>query len=134
MLANILMSFFFFSLDIFLVALAGLLRLFPSILKTARIFLRRFMDLSFRFYQLIMGQVAPFFQHRWGFNILVGTMRVVSTVILSLILGLLLLLIFGFSINTWSVALCIFHGLAVGLVWGGTSQEVEGFRMGEDTE
>jgi len=134
MLGNILISTFFFSLDAFLLALAGLIRISPSILKTARMFFRRFMDLSFKFYQLVLGQIAPVVQNRWGANILTGMLRIVSTMILSLILGLLLLLIFSLPINIWSVALCIIHGLAVGLVWGKVDQAVEGFQMGVNVE
>lgn len=135
MLGNILISGLFFSIDIFLLALAGTLRLFPSFLKSGRVMLRKFMGLSFKFYQLILGQTAPFLQNRWGFNILVGLLRIISTIVLSLILGLLILLLLGLPISIWTIGLCFIHGLTVGLVWGEMEPPIaEGFRMGENIE
>lgn len=134
MLANILISAFFISVDLFLLAIAGLVRLFPSLLKFTRMLLREFMGLSFKLYKLILGRVAPILQNRWGVNILVGALRVISTVIMSLILGVLILWIFGFSITVFSLALCFLHGLVVGLVWGSVDHTPEGFHMGANVE
>ena len=135
MFANILIFIFFFSINLFLLALAGALRLFPSFLKSARALMYEFMGWSFKFYQIILGQIAPFFQNRWGLYILEGSLRILSTIILSLILGLLILWILGLPISTWTVGLCFLHGLVVGLVWGEVDHAAaEGFRMGANFE
>ena len=134
MFVNILTSIFFFAIDFFVLALAGIIRLMPSMFRSGRMILNQFMDFSYQFYRFIMSHIAPFFQERWGFNILVGSFRVLTTVVLSLVLGLLFLLIFGLPLNVWTVALCILHGLAVGLVWGGAEVVSEGFRMGSNVE
>ena len=135
MFVNILVSIFFFAFEMLLLALAGILKLFPSFLKFARVLLDQFMELSYKFYSMILGQVAPFLQNRWGFNILVGSLRTISTIILSIIFGLLLFLILGLPISIWTVALFFIHGLAIGLIWGGVEHvAVEGFRMGENIQ
>jgi hypothetical protein len=134
MLVNILTSIFFFAVDFFVLALAGIIRLMPTLFRSGRVILNQFMDLSYQFYRFVLGNVAPFLRERWGFNILVGALRVVATVILSLVLGLLFLLVFGLPFNVWTVGLCILHGLAVGLVWGGAEAVSEGFRMGVNAE
>ena len=135
-MANILISMFFFTIDVFLLAMAGALRLFPSFLKTARALLREFMGFSFKLYRTILGEVAPFLKDGLGLDILSGTLRVCASVILSLVMGLFLLILLGFSITPFSFCLCVIHGLVVGIVWGKVDQPPteEGFRTGVNLE
>jgi len=61
--------------------------------------------------------MAPIVQQRLNINILAGPSRVIASLLLSLILGLLFLLLTDLPMTGWSIGLSLLHGLSVGLAW-----------------
>jgi len=97
--------------------LAALLRLLPQFLKLIRLGLRGFLILSFRFYHLLLTRIAPVIQQCLNINVLTVHLRVVASLLLSLILGLVFLFLTSLPVTGWSVGLSVLHGLSVGLAW-----------------
>lgn len=133
MLGNLLGMTCLFSLNLVLLAFAAALRMFPAFFKTTRHFLKTFFDLSCRFYKLILGPLAPLLEGLLGINILKGLFLVGSTIFMSLVFGLLIMWLSGLPITVFTVALCITHGLIIGLIWNDTEHQQE-FQMGGPTE
>ncbi len=133
MLGNILMAGFLFSLNMIFLIVAAALRLLPSLLNVARRAIRIFMVLSFRLYSLILTNLAPLIGSYFGVNILTGYLRILSTIILSLTLGLLLSVLIGLPISGWSIGILATHGLFVGLAWDEVTKS-EGFQLGVHIE
>jgi hypothetical protein len=134
MLGNFLATTIIVSLNLLIVTLTGALRLFPSFMKSARFLLTKFISLSCQFYHMILNRISPILQKRWGIDIQSGLLRIASTNLLSLALGLLIFSIFGFPITIISVGLCLLHGLVVGLVWGEDEQPADQFHLGQDVQ
>jgi hypothetical protein len=112
-----LVSTCFVSLGLVFLSIVTFLRLLPQLLYWIRVGLRGFLILSFRFYHLLFTRMAPTIQQRLDINILIGHWRVVASLLLSLILGLLFLFLIGWSVTRWRVVLALLHGLSVGLAW-----------------
>ena len=121
MLGNLLTAGCLFSLNMIILVLAGLLRLLPSFLKFIRNAIRMIMNLSIRFYNLILSRAAPIMGQQLGINILKGFARVIATILISLVIGLFILALLHWPINILTVGICILHGLVVGLAWDGIS-------------
>ena len=105
------------SLSLAFLSIAALLRLLPRFLNLIRLGLRGLLILSFRFYHLLLTRMAPIIQQRLNIDILAGHLRVIASLLLSLILGLLFLLLTNLSVTGWGIWLSLLHGLAVGLAW-----------------
>jgi hypothetical protein len=121
MIANLLTAGCFFSLNMVILVLAGLLRMLPSFLRSLRGVIRFIMILSTRFYNLLMSRAAPMLNQHLGVDILKGFARIITTILLSLGIGLVILSLFHLPINSLTVGICILHGIVVGLAWDGIS-------------
>jgi hypothetical protein len=121
MLGNLLTAGCLFSLNMIILVLAGLLRMLPSFLKFIRNMIRAILNLSIRFYKLILTRAAPTLGQYFGINILKGFARIISSILISLVIGLIILTLLHLPINALTVGICILHGLIVGLVWDGIS-------------
>ena len=91
MLGNLLTAGCLFSLNMIILVLAGLLRMLPSFLKFIRNAIRMIMNLSIRFYNLILTRAAPIMGQHLGINILKGFARIIATILISLVIGLFIL-------------------------------------------
>jgi len=134
MLGNFLATTIIVSLNLLIVALTGALRLLPSFMRSARFLLGRFISLSCQLYRMILNQISPILERHWGIDIQSGLLRIASTNILSLVLGLIIFSIFGFPITIISVGLCLLHGLVVGLVWREGEHPADQFHLGQDIQ
>jgi hypothetical protein len=134
MLGNFLATTMIVSLNLLIVTLSGVLRLLPSFMKSTRFLLGKFILLSCQFYRMILDQVSPILEKQWDIDIQSGLLRLASTNIISLGLGLLIFSIFGFPISIISVGLCLLHGLIVGLVWREGEHPEDQFHMGQDVQ
>jgi len=105
------------SMSLVFLSIAALLRLLPQFLKLIRLGLRGFLILSFRFYHLLLTRIAPVIQQCLNINVLTVHLRVVASLLLSLILGLVFLFLTSLPVTGWSVGLSVLHGLSVGLAW-----------------
>lgn len=105
------------SMILVFLSIAALLRLLPQFLKLIRLGLRGFLILSFRFYHLLLTRIAPVIQQCLNINVLTVHLRVVASLLLSLILGLVFLFLTSLPVTGWSVGLSVLHGLSVGLAW-----------------
>jgi hypothetical protein len=132
MFGNFLAAICIFSLNLFLMTLTGVLRLLPDFLKAARRLLGKFIDQSYRFYRKILEWAAPFPKNHWGIDIQSGWLRLASTNVLSLILGLIIFAVIGLPITIVTVGICVLHGLVVGLVWREKEQPSDEFHLGGD--
>jgi hypothetical protein len=133
MLGNLLTAGCLFSLNMIILVLAGLLRMLPSFLKFARDMIRLLMKLSIRFYNLILTRAAPLLGDHFGINILKGFARIISTILLSLVIGLLFFCLVHIPINGLTIGISILHGLIVGLIWDGISS-AENLNLGDHIE
>jgi hypothetical protein len=132
MLGNFLATTIIVSLNLLIVTLTGALRLLPSFMRSTRFLLGRFISFSCQLYRMILNRISPILQRRWGIDIQSGLLRIASTNLLSLILGLLIFVIFGFPITIISVSLFLLHGLVVGLVWRDGDHPTDQFHLGQD--
>jgi len=132
MLGNFLATTIIVSLNLLIVTLTGALRLLPSFMRSTRFLLGKFISLSCQFYRMILNRVSPLLQKRLGIDIQSGLLRVASTNLLSLALGLLIFSIFGIPITIIGVGLCLLHGLVVGLLWREAEHPEDQFHMGRD--
>ena len=132
MLGNFLATTIIVSLNLLIVTLTGALRLLPSFMRSTRFLLGKFISLSCQFYRMILNRVSPLLQKRLGIDIQSGLLRVASTNLLSLALGLLIFSIFGVPITIIGVGLCLLHGLVVGLLWREAEHPEDQFHMGRD--
>ena len=121
MVANLLTAGCLFSLNMIILVLAGLLRMLPSFLRSLRGLIRFIMILSTRLYKLILTRAAPILNQHLGVDILKGFARIVTTIMLSLCIGLLIMYLLHLPINGLTVGICILHGVVVGLAWDGIS-------------
>jgi hypothetical protein len=134
MLGNFLATTIIVSLNLLMVTLSGVLKLLPSFMKATRSLLGKFIALSCQFYRMVLDQVSPLLEKQWDIDIQSGLLRLASTNILSLGLGLLIFSILGFPITIISVGLCLLHGLIVGLVWREGERSDDQFHMGRDVQ
>jgi hypothetical protein len=93
------------------------MRLFPTIARFLRACLRGFLILSYRFYALLLMPIAQFSKRHLGIDILSGLGRIVVTVSLSLVMGVLFLLLTNGQLTGWIVVFIVLHGLVVGIIW-----------------
>ena len=121
MVANLLTAGCLFSLNMIILVLAGLLRMLPSFLRSLRGLIRFIMILSTRLYHLILTRAAPALNQHLGVDILKGFARIITTILLSLGIGLLIFYLLRLPINGLTVGICILHGVVVGLAWDGIS-------------
>lgn len=119
MIANLLTASCLFSLNMIILVLAGLLRMLPSFLKFLRQMTGVALNLSIRFYNLLLTRFAPIMGQHLGIDILKGLGRIGATTTLSLILGLIITLLFQLPLSLVTLGLAIGHGLMVGLAWDG---------------
>ncbi len=129
-----------FTLNLFFTAAAAFLRALPWLVPLAWRTLRSLLVLSSRQYHQILTRAAPFFEKHWGLRILDRKWRRLSTIVLSVLLGLLSLLITRLPVNLfvllallpfplWLVIFFALYGLLVDLVWAETP-EGQNFQMG----
>lgn len=133
MLGNLFTAGCLFSLNMFILVLAGLLRMLPSFLRFTRHAISIIMNYSIRFYNLILDRAAPLLGQHLGVNILKGIARIISTILLSLIFGLFFFLLVHIPINGFTVGICILHGLIIGLTWDGIAS-LGNLNLGEHIE
>jgi hypothetical protein len=105
------------SLSLVFFGIAALLRLFPQFLRLLRLGLRGFLILSFRLYHLLLTPVAYIFQHFLDIDIFASPIRVIASLLLSMVLGWLFTLLAEVPVVGWEIVLFILHGLFVGLAW-----------------
>ena len=133
MLGNLITAGCLFTLNMVILVLAGLLRMLPSFLRLLRQGIRVILLLSTRLYNLILGRAAPALDQHLGINVLNGLARIICTILLSLVIGLLFCFLIHIPINGLAIGVCILHGLVVGLVWDGISNR-ENLNLGDDAE
>jgi len=134
MLGNFLATTIIVSLNLLIVTLTGALRILPSFMRFTRFLLGRFIFLSCQLYRMILNPLSPILQRRLGIDIQSGLLRIASTNLLSLILGLLIFSIFGFPITIISIGLCLLHGLVIGLIWREGEHPADQFHLGQDSQ
>jgi hypothetical protein len=105
------------SINLVLVALAGLLRSLPQLFHLARSCLRGILILSFRLYRLVLGRLAPGIQQTLHVDVQRGFPRVAICVLLSLGLGTIFLFLIRGRLTGLGLGLSLLHGLAVALAW-----------------
>lgn len=106
-----------FALNLFLVGIAGVLRLIPMLVPLVGRALWGLLVFSCRLYYLLLMRLAPVIQRYTKVKILAGLWRLGTTVGMSLILGLGLLFVLHLPVNPWTVIPLILHGLFVDFVW-----------------
>jgi hypothetical protein len=119
MIGNLMTAGCLFSLNMIILVLAGLLRMLPTFLKFLRQAIGMILNLSIRFYNLLLVQAAPLLGQHLGIDILKGLGRVTATMLLSLIFGGFIILVANLPLNWLSLGICMLHGLVVGLAWDG---------------
>ena len=130
-LLQLLLAVLLASLDVLLVSLAATMRLVPALTRLLLRLLRRLIIVSTRVYATILSAIEPEIQRRFGVRILTGPWRVLASIVLSLLLGILLLLGTGLPANKWTVGLPVLHGLVVGLLWDeDEAEEPSGLHLG----
>jgi len=134
MFGNFLATILMTTLNLLVVTMTGVLRLLPAFMKATRSILEKFIELSNRFYQLILDQLSPFFARRWGIDIQSGLLRLLSTNLLSLVFGCLLFILLGLPITLLGIGVCLVHGMVTGLMGQGSTQEEDDFFLGKDVE
>ncbi len=102
--------------------LVGLARFLPSLLNLLRYLTRLSLVCSFRLYRLILAALNPYAQRYCKLDLLAGRVRLVASIILSLVVALTVLLVLQISLNAWTVTPAVIHGLLVGLLWDDLSQ------------
>ena len=128
-LASFLVGALVFSLSLFFVSLAGLLRLLPRILQFLRLCLRSLLILSVHLYRLIFSLLAPVIQRFVPVDLTANPWRMVACVLVSLLLGSLVLLVTQLPEMAWILVPFLLHGLGVGLTWT-ELEEPGGIQMG----
>jgi hypothetical protein len=117
LLANLLVGACLFAPAVFFFSLAALLGLLPVFARFLRICLRALLILSYRLYLIILTLVAPLVERWVGVDPLLGWPRLVATLTLSLIIGMVVLALTPLTATAISLGLIVVHGLAVGLAW-----------------
>jgi hypothetical protein len=115
--AAIVLATTFFAINLFFVALAGVLRLLPMLVPLAGRFLWGLLVLSCRVYYLLLSRLAPYVEQSLGIRLLEGLWRLTTTLLMSLTIGLTFLMIAQLPLTVWTVLPCILHGLFVDFVW-----------------
>ena len=133
MLGNIFTASCLFSLNIVVLTLAAAFRLLPSFVKAVRFAIQKILVFSYRFYEVILEWIAPYFEHIIGINIHHKFPRMILSIFFSLAFGMLILWITNIQIAAWNIGLCILHGLVVGLVWEDFNHPDE-FQIGVQNE
>ena len=133
MFGNLLAVICLFSLNMIVLVLAGLLHLLPAFFKAVRRGIRFILMLSSQFYDLILTQAAPGIDRHLGVDILKGFARIATSILLSLVIGVLLFRLLNISLNGLTMGICILHGLIVGLAWDGNSN-FEALNLGDTIE
>ena len=133
-MSNLLLALCFFAFDFLLMALLVFFRLLPKISSTTGRLMREFMAMSFRLYRWLLGRLAPYLQEQLGIDILHGTFRILSTVLLSLLVGLLVMGLTGMRVTAWGLLSCALHGLIVGAAWHTLVRPGEGLQLGKEVE
>lgn len=130
---NLIIASCIFSLILFMLSMAIVLRLLPKLFPLIRKGLGGFFILSYRLYAMILARLAPYIFHHLGSDILTGLPRVIACILISMILGLTLFWITNLVASTWIMILMCLHGLIIGLAW----DEIAipgGFQMGARIE
>lgn len=117
LLAQLLISTMVFSLNMFFLALAGLLQLLPTAIPLVGRVLWALLVLSCRLYVLVLVRLAPLVRARTGVDLTDGLWRVGATLTLSLLVGTFFLFLLAWPVNGVLATLFILHGLFVGLAW-----------------
>jgi hypothetical protein len=115
--ATIIVTTALFALNLFFVAVAGVLRLVPSLVPLIGRLIWGVLVLSCRLYYLLLDRFAPLIERRFRVKILQGLWRLAATVSMSLALGLAFLLLSQLPISIWTITPCVLHGLFVDFVW-----------------
>jgi len=110
-------------LNLFFASVATLFRLLPFIMPYVLRGGMLALQLSRRFYFMILSTLTPRLQPWVKINLMQGLWRIGSTIVLSLSFGLLVYLLIAFPINGWTVLILVAHGLFVGLTWDELSRE-----------
>ena len=133
MLGNLFMAACLLTLNIILIAIAGGLRLLPTIFRFLRRTVRGMLLLSVRFYDNIFKRLAPLLKRHLGIDNLSGWWYIPCSILLSLVIGSSIVLLLGIKVNGWSVGVCALHGLLVGLTRNHTTSP-QGLHLGVDIE
>jgi hypothetical protein len=115
--ATIIVATTLFALNLFFVAIAGVLRLVPTLVPLIGRFIWGVLVLSCRLYYLLLNRIAPFIERRFRIKILHGLWRLAATLLMSLTLGVTFLLLAQMPFSIWTVTPCVLHGLFVDFVW-----------------
>ena len=115
--AQLIFSMTVFALNMLFISIAGLLRLLPTVLPILGRAALGLLLLSCRLYYLLLTRAAPLVEQRTKINIVVGLWRLATTLILSLVLGVLILFLAQWPLTLWTVAPLVLHGLFVDFIW-----------------
>ena len=118
------------AMNFVLMALFGVLRNLPTIMKAAREAVRELLILTYRAYRPLICRLQPIAYQNLGIELGRTALRVVATSIFSLVLLLAFDLVVGWRISILLSVLAIVHGATVGLLWDELDQP-NGFRTGE---
>lgn len=99
------------------IILAFALRLMPTLLQMAGQCLRLFLFISYRLYRMLLTPLARILRRRTGLDLTAGLLRLLSTTLLSLIVGFIIIAVTPLTMSLVTVGTCLIHGLAVGIIW-----------------
>jgi hypothetical protein len=97
-------------------AVSLFLKWLPSILVFLRDVAQIALVMSCELYRGILTRLQPL-TLRVRINLVVNPWRIVACILLSLLFGVAVMLLVGWSITPPGMAICALHGLAVGIVW-----------------
>ena len=92
------------------------LKWLPNILVALRDAAQIALVLSCDLYRGILTRLLPL-ALRIRINLVVNPWRVIACILLSLVFGVAIMLLVGWSITPPGLAICTLHGLIVGIVW-----------------
>lgn len=105
----------------------------PAIVRTLQRVLRSMLRGSYRLYNTALSPVRVWFFRGTGLDIFHPVPRVVSSVILSLGIGIGLLAVFSMELSTWILIALALHGFFIGLAWENILLS-DDFQMGVNLE
>jgi len=109
------------------------IRNLPNILERLQRLMRYLLRGSFQLYNAILSPLQTWVFQQTGFDIFHPFTRILSTIILSLVIGVGLLTLFSQPILDWELITLAVHGLFVGLAWEGILRSND-FQMGVGLE
>ena len=116
-LSRFLFGSLIFSMIMLVLSVATSIRMFPRLVKLIHRFLRSFLILSYRLYDLILAALQPAIFRWFDTDIFQGNFRLMFCVLFSLIIGVLPMALLDPSWSLWILVFCVLHGLFIGLAW-----------------